>query len=80
VKLFRRFFLSFFSTFFSFLFLKRGLDKALCEGDAVGQAHKRIALLYALPASSSRGSREKPGNDGFMTHEKGVRGRKCLDA
>jgi hypothetical protein len=27
------------------LFLRRGWDKALSEGDALGQAHKRIALL-----------------------------------
>jgi hypothetical protein len=26
-------------------FLKRGWDKALSDGGAVGQAHKRIALL-----------------------------------
>jgi hypothetical protein len=48
-----------------FSFFGRGWDLALSEGYAVGQAHKRIALLrFAFNSSRSRGFREKPGYEG----------------
>jgi hypothetical protein len=48
--------------FFSF---GKGWNKALSEGDSVGQAHKRIALRR-FAASRSRGFREIPVDEGAM--------------